>query len=219
MFTYIAERVWAVFTKFSMSICIFCIFLCTFTHNSIPYINISLSIYIYIHIRIKIASINSVLAQQNVNLKKRNGCGSTYKEPKCDIPKFSVCCFGPLRLVMTSCSLHSVVAIDVLALGASVWTWTDKDTFRDEGRRQTSPRLRLVPAAAKRKREGTQISPFPHPPPPSKSRAQGWEYWMSDGYIYHVPASYFLPHVTVQSVVSTSSLDSFSPEWTLNFRG
>lgn len=38
MLTYIAENVWAVLNKFSMSICIFVYFLCTFTHRSIPYI-------------------------------------------------------------------------------------------------------------------------------------------------------------------------------------
>lgn len=51
------------------------------------------TLYKYIYIHIKILSINPVMAQQNVNLKKGDGCGSANKEPYCDIPKFFFCLF------------------------------------------------------------------------------------------------------------------------------
>lgn len=39
---------------------------------------------------------------------------------------------------MTLCSLHSGVAIDLLALGDSAWKQADKETFREEEQRGQS---------------------------------------------------------------------------------
>lgn len=58
--------------------------------------------------------------------------------------------------------MHSGVAIDLLALGASAWKQqADKETFREEERRgEASPRLRRVPTAAQRSGEGAGGGPW-----------------------------------------------------------
>lgn len=95
MFTYIAKCGWAVFTKFSMSLCIF---LYIFVYIYAQFY--TLYKYIDIYIRIKILSINPVMAQQNVNLKE--GEWVWQRQQRTLLWYFlGLFLFVPLRLVMT----------------------------------------------------------------------------------------------------------------------